>query len=58
MPLKVKIFLWLVKRNRVLTKLNLAKKGWSGNTKCVFCDLEESTNHLFVSCPFVNQIWQ
>jgi zinc-binding in reverse transcriptase len=25
-PLKVEIFVWLIKRNRVLTKVNLAKK--------------------------------
>jgi zinc-binding in reverse transcriptase len=42
----------------VLTKFNLAKRGWLGSTKCVFCDLEESTNYLFVSCPLVNKIWQ
>jgi zinc-binding in reverse transcriptase len=50
--------LWLVKQNKVLTKLNLVKKGWSGNTKCVFYDLDESTDHLFVSCKIINQIWQ
>jgi zinc-binding in reverse transcriptase len=58
MPLKVKIFLWLVKRNRVLTKLNLAKSGWSASTKYIFSDLEEFTDHLFISCPLVNKIWQ
>jgi zinc-binding in reverse transcriptase len=50
--------LWLVKQNKVLTKLNLVKKCWSSNTKCVFCDLDESTDHLFVSCNLINQLWQ
>jgi zinc-binding in reverse transcriptase len=36
----------------------LIKKDWIGNTKCVFCDDEESTSHLFVTCPLVKQIWQ
>jgi zinc-binding in reverse transcriptase len=45
-----------VKRDKVLTRLNLIKKGWSGNTKCVFCDCEESTNHLFVTCPLLQWI--
>jgi hypothetical protein len=36
----------------------LIKKGWIGNTKCVFCDGEESTSHLFVTCPLMNQIRQ
>jgi hypothetical protein len=56
-PWKIKIFLWLLKRNRVLTKENLIKRGWQGNPKCQFCDDFESTEHLFITCPFVNQIW-
>jgi zinc-binding in reverse transcriptase len=58
MSLKIKNFVWLVKRDRILTKLNLIKKGWTGNTKCVFCDGEKSTRHLFITCPLANQIWQ
>jgi zinc-binding in reverse transcriptase len=58
MSLKIKIFVWLVKRDIILTKLNLIKKGWVSNTKCVFYDDEESTSHLFITCPLANQIWQ
>jgi zinc-binding in reverse transcriptase len=56
-PLKIKIFIWLVKRNKILTKSNLAKKGWTCSVKCVFCDAKEDANHLFVGCPMVNNIW-
>jgi hypothetical protein len=49
-PLKVKIFLWLLKKNKVLTKLNLVKKGWLGPIDCPFCGLPESIDHLFVEC--------
>jgi zinc-binding in reverse transcriptase len=31
-PLKIFFFVWLVRRNRVLTKTNLRKKGWNENT--------------------------
>jgi zinc-binding in reverse transcriptase len=31
--LKIKIFILLVKKNRALTKFNLAKKGWIGITQ-------------------------
>lgn len=50
-PLKVKIFLWLVLKNKVLTVDNLKKRRWSGDDKCVFC-LEEAeiVDHLFVGC--------
>ena len=56
-PLKIKIFLWLVRKNKILTKLNLVKKGWSGPTDCPFCGLPESTDHLFTQCSYVTQIW-
>ena len=57
-PLKIKIFLYLLKRNKVLTKENLISKGWTGDTSCVFCGAFESTDHLFVHCPFTIQIWR
>ena len=55
-PLKIKIFLWLVKKNKILTKVNLAKRGWQGSVDCPFCGLAESTNHLFVTCQFASQL--
>jgi zinc-binding in reverse transcriptase len=56
--LKIKIFLWLVRRNRILSKTNLKNRGWIGSTQCAFCSDEESTDHLFVTCHFINSIWQ
>lgn len=55
---KVKIFLWLVRRNRILTKLNLVKMGWSGSTDCPFCGILESANHLFVEFSYISVIWK
>lgn len=57
LPPKIKIFLWLVFRNRILTKVNLSRKGWGGTTTCMFCDQHETTNHLFLRCRMVTQIW-
>ena len=57
LPFKIKIFLWLVRQNRILTKDNLRKRGWQGDSSCHFCSHEESVNHLFVTCPFISQIW-
>lgn len=49
--LKVKIFVWLVLKNKVLTKDNLMKRGWSGDESCVFClEDTETVNHLFAVC--------
>jgi hypothetical protein len=57
MPLKIKIFVWLLKQNRILTKDNLCKKGWNGDKSCVFCQEEETVNHLFLHCQFVRCLW-
>ena len=57
-PLKIKVFLWLLKRDKLLTKTNLRDKGWPGDLTCVFCSAQENADHLFVSCSYVQCIWQ
>jgi hypothetical protein len=47
LPLKIKIFLWYLKRWVVLTKDNLMKRGWKGDSKCNLCGLEETIQHIF-----------
>lgn len=46
-PQKIKIFMWLMANNAILTKDNLIKRKWCGNSKCVSCNQEESIDHLF-----------
>jgi hypothetical protein len=36
-PLKIKIFVWYMKKEVVLTKDNLAKQNWGGSKQCRFC---------------------
>ena len=50
-PLKVKIFMWYLKREIILTKDNLFKRNWRGSTKCCFCIKEETIQHLFFIAP-------
>jgi hypothetical protein len=57
-PLKIKIFMWFLYRKVILTKDNLAKCSWNGCKKCVFCDSDESINHLFFYCPFARLVWR
>jgi hypothetical protein len=57
-PLKTKIFMWFVHRKEILNKDNLAKRNWPGSSKCCFCEQNESTDHLFIKCPFAKIIWQ
>ena len=44
---KIKMFLWLFARKSILSRDNLAIKGWKGDQKCVFCGQDESIDHLF-----------
>ena len=49
-PLKIKIFMWLIKMNAILTRDNLARKGWKGNKTSSFCANLERIEHLFFGC--------
>ena len=56
-PLKIKAFIWLVIKGRILTKDNLCKKGWKGTNKCEFCDANEYIDHLFFTCSLARFLW-
>ncbi|KAJ1687022.1 hypothetical protein LUZ63_018412 [Rhynchospora breviuscula] len=56
-PYKIRIFIWLMSHNRILTKTNLLKKGWHGDSSCVFCGAEKTNDHIFLLCPFAKSIW-
>src|SRR6266508_5303118 len=56
-PLKIKIFLWYLRRGVVLTKDNLAKRNWQGDLTCCFCHKSETINHLFFECRLARSIW-
>lgn len=56
-PAKIKILLWLMSSNAILTKDNLLKRNWQGDPKCAFCDNDETISHLFFQCPVARVIW-
>lgn len=47
MPPRVKVFMWLMLRNIILTKDNLLKRGWLRDKKCPFCMHDESIDNFF-----------
>lgn len=50
-PTKVKVFLWLVLKKRLLTIDNLLRRRWSGYIVCVMCGVDlETVDHLLVGC--------
>lgn len=57
-PHKIKIFLWLMLRNSILTKDNLLRRAWAGNTESHFCGAKKIINHLFFDYALARLIWQ
>lgn len=49
--------MWLVAKNRILTKQNLQRKGWQGNPSSQFCGESETTSHFFIQCRLSQHIW-
>jgi hypothetical protein len=57
LPLKIKIFLWYLKRGVVLTKDNLIRRNWRGGKQCAFCVQSETIQHLFFDCHYAKFFW-
>lgn len=55
---KINIFLWLIWKNRILSKENLKARNWKGPIDWCFCGLFESTNHLFFDSSVACFIWR
>jgi hypothetical protein len=56
-PLKIKVWLWLIWHNAIATKDNLLKRNWSGDSICQFCEEQETINHLFFGCSAAKFVW-
>ena len=56
-PLKIKIFLWQLFQDAVLTRDNMRRRNWPGNPVCSFCTNVETANHLFFACPLARTVW-
>ena len=58
MSLKIKIWMWLINHNAILTKDNLFKRNWLGDPACYFCSETESRDHLFFQCSVSKVVWE
>lgn len=50
LPLKIKIFLWLVCNDKIQSAEQLVKRKWPGDTNCKMCGQIETTNHIIFWC--------
>jgi hypothetical protein len=56
-PPRVQCFLWLLSKNKVLSRDNLSKRRKVEDTSCLYsCELE-TVNHLFFECVVAKQVW-
>ncbi|KAJ1695641.1 hypothetical protein LUZ63_012339 [Rhynchospora breviuscula] len=58
-PPKVKIFLWLLLQDRLLTQDNFQVRGWPTIHSCTTCQspVTEIAPHLFIHCTFTHRLW-
>jgi hypothetical protein len=55
---RIHFFLWLLSKNKLLTRDNLDKKKRKVEDKtCLFCEELESVHHLFFECVVAKQSW-
>jgi hypothetical protein len=55
----LKLFVWLLLEQRILTWDKLTKRGFLGPSICLLCkESEENVLHLFGECSFIKNIWQ
>jgi hypothetical protein len=57
-PPRVQFFLWLLGKNKVLTRDNLAKRQKVEDSTCLFCKENESSQHLFFDCVVAKKMWR
>ena len=56
-PPRVQFFLWLLSKNKLLTRDNVAKRRTVNDNTCLLCSEKESINHLFFECCVAKLVW-
>ena len=59
-PMKVRIFIWLMLEDKILTQEVLGVRGCIVQPGCHLCDssVMESRDHLMWECPFARRFWR
>jgi hypothetical protein len=56
-PLRIHFFLWLLSKNKNLTRDNLQKRREVRDKTCLLCTELETCNHLFFECAVAVRMW-
>jgi hypothetical protein len=57
-PSQCKFFVWLLLQNRIWTADRLMSREWPNQYFCLLCYRNlETTDHLFIECPWSRRIW-
>ena len=56
-PPRIHFFLWLLSKNKLLTRSNLSLRRKVDDQTCLFCLENESVHHLLFSCVVARQFW-
>jgi hypothetical protein len=56
-PLKIKIFMWQLCQDAILSRENMKRRNWLGAPTCSFCRQVESNDHIFFTCNTSRVVW-
>jgi hypothetical protein len=56
-PPRIHVFLWLLAKNKLLTRDNIDKRRSLEDLSCLFYSEPESAHHLFFECCVASSIW-
>jgi hypothetical protein len=56
-PHRIHFFLWLVSKNKLLTRDDLERQNLDDYT-CLFCTEKEYVHHLFFKCVIARKVWE
>ena len=57
LPLKIKLFMWQLFRDKLPTSLNVAKRNGPAIGPCALCGEPEDASHAFFRCPLARFAW-